>query len=181
MLRSLSTPPTMRPARQSSRLCPRRTSARIEPWIFHWARPQLVDIRPHTGATGVLAQVRLRSAGRADQPRRARVQGCDRGRRCSPKLKRSRACSSPDRALACGARGSKFDSCQAHHARPSGLFLTGSEGLKRRPEFEGSCSIVGAASRGPVQQPCETSRDGPRSQAEINWVLRPSAESLYLL
>ena len=24
------------------------------------------------------------------------------------------ACSSPDRALACGARGSKFDSCQAH-------------------------------------------------------------------
>src|SRR6185312_10444081 len=25
------------------------------------------------------------------------------------------ACSSPDRALACGARGSKFDSCQAHH------------------------------------------------------------------
>ena len=32
----------------------------------------------------------------------------------------TRACSSPDRALACGARGSKFDSCQAHQRAPSG-------------------------------------------------------------
>ena len=30
-----------------------------------------------------------------------------------------RACSSPDRALACGARGSKFDSCQAHQRAQS--------------------------------------------------------------
>src|SRR5713226_8860587 len=42
---------------------PRRTSARIEPRNRHRAGPQLVDIHAYTGATGVLAQVRVRGAG----------------------------------------------------------------------------------------------------------------------
>src|SRR5713101_7306907 len=35
-------------------------------------------------------------------------------RRPHSKLKRSRACSSPDRAFGSGPKGSRFDSCQAH-------------------------------------------------------------------
>jgi hypothetical protein len=46
----------------------------------------------------------------ADRPEPGRIHAC------------VRACSSPDRALACGARGSRFDSCQAHsHLSLSGF------------------------------------------------------------
>src|SRR6266851_9578062 len=73
-----------------------------------------MDLRPCAGATRVLAQVCVCGPRRTHKPRRGGLQDRHGSGRCSPKLNRSRACSSPDRALACGARGSKFDSCQAH-------------------------------------------------------------------